>query len=44
MLVRSDGVPARKEKISKEDSFTTMAVSIRVFFRVLAVTPSDVTD
>ena len=32
VLVRSDGVPVRKEKISKEDSFTTMAVSIRVFF------------
>ena len=45
VLVRSDGVPTRKEKISREDYFTAVAVSIRVFFaRLLAVAASDVTD
>ena len=35
----------RKEKISREDYFTAVAVSIRVFFaRLLAVAASDVTD
>ena len=35
----------RKEKISREDYFTAVAVSIRLFFsRLLAVAASDVTD
>ena len=38
-------VTTRKEKISREDYFTAVAVSIRVFFaRLLAVAASDVTD
>ena len=45
MLVRYDGVPTRKEKISREEYFTAVAVSIRVFFaRLLVVATSDVTD
>ena len=31
VLVSSDGVPTRKEKISREEYFTAVAVSIRVF-------------
>ena len=35
----------RKEKISREDYFTAVAVSVRVFFaRLLAVAASDVTN
>ena len=38
-------MPTRKEKISREDYFTAVAISIRVFFaRLLAVAASDVTD
>ena len=45
MLLKSGGVPTRKEKISREEYFTAVDVSIRVFFAILlAVAASDVTD